>query len=655
MGFFSKTLQAAMPKMIGNPITTAVAMVSVALSVVKGKKATKATKNKKKATVKKSKIMSKKQQMEVMERICQSVYGTYIRGATTIAARYIGHPAVAIPASEMVKTMMDEVAPPINKYCVIHTEQKQKIETNDIVQIAQIYKNAIEETKQYLKDKKLYIPTVNDYLLTGYNGTIQSVQYLMDKYCPELGETLDNIKAKKAEMISYFYENNRQIYIKNPEIGTVFDKMLFDVPIDEKNMNVFEKAEVAMDGVASGFIKDIASGANAIVDMALSPLDTAEALTSPGTLTLGTVWNGLTEDIVNDWQKGTIQGKSEAVGRTASVALPFLGVISKITKATGTAGKLTGTAAREAAERATQEAAERAAQEATERAAQEAAERAAQEATERAAQEAAERAAQEAAERAAQEAAERTAQETTERAGKEVSQEVAERARKTDNSIPVKRGDSSTNGSGVKISEEKPNHNIDNVKITEANGNELREDGIQTNNVTEQPKIQVTKQPQKPQIQNTNIHKHTMPSQPPNILATPNGTKTKVNYNDPELDNIRSLIRENEAAETLAQAGYKIEQNPKVPGTKNPDYLIENKIFDCYSPREGTSVRNIASSITRKIDSGQTNRIILNLDDWHGGGGDIDEIIKQLNEWSIPGLKEVKVINHYHEIIDIYP
>ncbi len=630
---FKKTLLAAMPKMIGNPLSVATAMVSFALSVVKGQKAKKATKGKKKTTVRKSKIVSKKQkqQMEVMERICQSVYGTYIRGATTIAARYIGHPAVAIPASEMVKTMMDEVAPPINKYCVIHTEQKQKIETNDIVQIAQIYKNAIEETKQYLKDKKLYIPTVNDYLLTGYNGTIQSVQYLMDKYCPELGETLDNIKAKKAEMISYFYENNRQIYIKNPEIGTVFDKMLFDVPIDEKNMNVFEKAEVAMDGVASGFIKDIASGANAIVDMALSPLDTAEALTSPGTLTLGTVWNGLTEDIVNDWQKGTIQGKSEAVGRTASVALPFLGVISKITKATGTAGKLTGTVAREAAERATQEAAERAAQEA------------------------AERATQEATERAAQEAAERAAQEAAERAGKEVSQEVAERARKTDNSIPVKRGDSSTNGSGVKISGEKPNHNIDNVKITEAKGNELGEGGIQTNNVTEQPKIQVTKQPQKPQIQNTNIHKYTMPSQSPNILATPNGTKTKVNYNDPELDNIRSLIRENEAAETLAQAGYKIEQNPKVPGTKNPDYLIENKIFDCYSPREGTSVRNIASSITRKIDSGQTNRIILNLDDWHGGGGDIDEIIKQLNEWSIPGLKEVKVINHYHEIIDIYP
>ena len=138
MGFFSKTLQAAMPKMIGNPITTAVAMVSVGVSVLKakkGQKPKKVTKGSKKVTVKKSKIVSKKQkkQMEVMERVCQSAYGTYIRGVTTVAARYIGHPAVAIPASEMVKTMMEEAAPSINKYCVICTEQKQKVNTNDIV------------------------------------------------------------------------------------------------------------------------------------------------------------------------------------------------------------------------------------------------------------------------------------------------------------------------------------------------------------------------------------------------------------------------------------------------------------------------------------------------------------------------------------------
>ena len=162
-------------------------------------------------------------------------------------------------------------------------------------------------------------------------------------------------------------------------------------------------------------------------------------------------------DIKADWKEGTIQGKSEAVGRTASVTLPFLGVISKITKATGTAGKLTGTAAREAAERA--------------------------------AQEAAERAAQEAAERAAQEAAERTAQETTERAGKEVSQEVAERARKTDNSIPVKRGDSSTNGSGVKISGEKPKTDVGEIKTTKVEGNKLEESVTQTGDVLAQTEI----------------------------------------------------------------------------------------------------------------------------------------------------------------------
>ncbi len=83
--------------------------------------------------------------------------------------------------------------------------------------------------------------------------------------------------------------------------------------------------------------------------------------------------------------------------------------------------------------------------------------------------------------------------------------------------------------------------------------------------------------------------------------------------------------------------------------------MIEGEVFDCYSPKEGTSVRNISNNITKKITSGQTDRIILNLNDWHGGGGDINKLIGQLNRWPITGLKEVKVINHYHEVIDIYP
>lgn len=61
------------------------------------------------------------------------------------------------------------------------------------------------------------------------------------------------------------------------------------------------------------------------------------------------------------------------------------------------------------------------------------------------------------------------------------------------------------------------------------------------------------------------------------------------------------------------------------------------------------------SNIAGKVNAGQTDRIILNLDDWHGGGGNIDELISQLNEWPIDGLQEVKVINQYHEVINIYP
>ena len=87
------------------------------------------------------------------------------------------------------------------------------------------------------------------------------------------------------------------------------------------------------------------------------------------------------------------------------------------------------------------------------------------------------------------------------------------------------------------------------------------------------------------------------------------------------------MIRENEAADTIAKNGYDIEQNPKVEGTtRDPDYRIESEIFDCYSPAGQTSTRNIASTISEKvIKKGQTKRVVLNLDDWNG---DTSEIIK---------------------------
>ena len=177
---FKKTLLAAMPKMIGNPLSVATAMVSFALSVVKGQKAKKATKGKKKTTVRKSRILSKKQkqQMEVMERICQSVYGTYIRGVTTVAARYIGHPAVAIPASEMVKTMMEEAAPTVNYLVQLKAEPKK--ESN------------IKEEKKPRIDKHIsgrfeYLKGCTNGWYTGFTKAIKGEQVIDEKY------TLENL------------------------------------------------------------------------------------------------------------------------------------------------------------------------------------------------------------------------------------------------------------------------------------------------------------------------------------------------------------------------------------------------------------------------------------------------------------------------------
>lgn len=91
------------------------------------------------------------------------------------------------------------------------------------------------------------------------------------------------------------------------------------------------------------------------------------------------------------------------------------------------------------------------------------------------------------------------------------------------------------------------------------------------------------------------------PSNPYNIDAKPSGIVTKIR-NKMDKATRRSLTRENETAEILAKNGYVIEQNPAIEGTtRNPDYLIEGVVFDCYSPAEKTKVRNVASVIEEKV------------------------------------------------------
>ena len=142
------------------------------------------------------------------------------------------------------------------------------------------------------------------------------------------------------------------------------------------------------------------------------------------------------------------------------------------------------------------------------------------------------------------------------------------------------------------------------------------------------------------------------PSNPYNIDAKPSGTVTKIRDKMDKATR-RSLTRENETAEILAKNGYVIEQNPAIEGTtRNPDYLIEGVVFDCYSPVENTKVRNVASVIEEKVmQKGQAERVVLNLDDWNGN---VDELVRQLNDYPIEGLKEV-IIVYNGTVRSIYP
>ncbi|WP_371688560.1 hypothetical protein [Micromonospora sp. KC207] len=129
-------------------------------------------------------------------------------------------------------------------------------------------------------------------------------------------------------------------------------------------------------------------------------------------------------------------------------------------------------------------------------------------------------------------------------------------------------------------------------------------------------------------------------------------------------ENKRSLQRENEAANILADKGYRVQQNPNQveaaaaraktgdvgKPTSKPDMLVEGKVFDVYSPSVVKKVRGIWTEASKKVDGGQTQRVLINLKDWPG---ELADLRKQFTDWPIPGLKEVKVITSAGEIFPL--
>lgn len=129
----------------------------------------------------------------------------------------------------------------------------------------------------------------------------------------------------------------------------------------------------------------------------------------------------------------------------------------------------------------------------------------------------------------------------------------------------------------------------------------------------------------------------------------------------------RGLTLENSGAELLANRGYRVRQNPTrteiaearaaTGDTGDPktdaDYLLEGRVFDCYSPTPNKDVRGIWSVVKEKVvEDQQTQRVVVNLEEWEG---DLAALRQQFRNWPLEGLKEVKVITRDGDIVQVFP
>jgi len=130
----------------------------------------------------------------------------------------------------------------------------------------------------------------------------------------------------------------------------------------------------------------------------------------------------------------------------------------------------------------------------------------------------------------------------------------------------------------------------------------------------------------------------------------PTGTRTSNEANAKSLTK-RSVELENNAADTLANSGYRVEQNPKVAGDKKPDYRIEGEIFDCYAPNS-SNPRNIVNQINRKVGDGQADRIVLNLED---SGVTRPQLREALSQYGSKDLKEIIIVDKNGNIVRFFP
>ena len=125
------------------------------------------------------------------------------------------------------------------------------------------------------------------------------------------------------------------------------------------------------------------------------------------------------------------------------------------------------------------------------------------------------------------------------------------------------------------------------------------------------------------------------------------GSRPDGQYATTRASDNRSIIRQNEAADTLANMGYRVEMLPETNGGSgyglqseaNPDYIIEGQVFDAYAPTTG-NIGNIWFTIYDKVQR-QAERIVLILDDTTVT---VNDVQNYFDENSIPNLKEIFIL-----------
>jgi hypothetical protein len=123
--------------------------------------------------------------------------------------------------------------------------------------------------------------------------------------------------------------------------------------------------------------------------------------------------------------------------------------------------------------------------------------------------------------------------------------------------------------------------------------------------------------------------------------SKPTGKRSAAGPKDDKMKQ-RTAQRENEVGDLVASKGYQTEQNPPTtPNGKNPDYKIEGEYFDLISPTPDKSAYGINTRVAEKVNTGQADRIILDLDGWKGK---VMDIKTQFEANPVPGLKELMII-----------